>query len=410
MLFWILTGAVVLVLSVALVAALLRGRRETGPAEAFDLQIYRDQLREVVADAESGKIPADEAERLKVEISRRLLAADAKVHEARTTDTQPRLGGYVAAGVMALVLVAGGFGLYTRLGAPGYPDLPRQMRIDQAAATLNDRPSQAEVEARQPASAPVDVPEDYQQLVAQLREAVASRPDDIQGHQLLVRHEAALGNFKAAYEAQARLVELKGDTATVRDLTDLADMMVIAAGGYVSPEAQAVLQKVLARDPSNGVARFYGGLLMAQTGRPDQGFRMWDRLLRESDANDPWVAPIRAQIEDLAFRAGESNYSLPAPSGRGPTQADIDAASEMSAEDRMEMIRGMVGNLSDKLAAEGGPPEEWARLITSLGVLEETGQARAIFTEAQTVFAGNDAALAEIRQAAERAGLVEAPE
>lgn len=410
MLFWILTGALTLVLSVALAAALLYGRRETGPAEAYDLQIYRDQLREVEQDAASGKIPADEAERLTLEISRRLLAADAKVQSDTTGGGQPLVGGLVAAGAMTLLLCGGGYGIYTQLGAPGYGDLPRQMRIEQAEAALRDRPSQEEVEARQPAAVPTEVPDDYQTLVERLRKAVSARPDDLQGNQLLARHEAALGNFKAARLAQARVVALRGDDVTVQELTDLADMMVIAAGGYVSPEAQAVLERALARDPQNGVGRFYAGLLMAQTGRPDRGFRLWDRLLRESAPDDPWVAPIRGQIQDLAYRAGVGDYALPQMQARGPSQADIDAAGEMSAEDRAEMIRGMVEGLSAKLANEGGPPEDWARLISSMAVLGETDRARAIFSEAQTVFAESADGLATIQAAAERAGLVEAAE
>lgn len=407
MLFWIVTGAVALVLSLALGSALLRGRRETGPAEAFDLQVYRDQLREVAADEASGKVPPEEAERLKTEISRRLLAADAKARGTADAEDQPQGAARAMAAVVALALVGGGFGLYAWLGVPGYPDLPLQMRMDQAEALLQDRTSQAEAEARQPATAPLDVPEDYAELVEQLRTAVATRPDDLQGYLLLTRHEAALGNARAAYESQAQVIRLKGEDAVAQDFTDLADLMIIAAGGYVSPEAQAVLEQALSRDPENGVARFYGGLMMAQTGRPDLGFRTWDRLLRESPAEAPWVAPIRAQIADMAARAGVTDYSPPeAPAPlRGPSAADIDNAADMTDEDRTAMIRGMVDGLLERLATDGGSPQEWARAISALGVLGETERAGAIWTEGQTVFAGNEEALAALREAAVSAGL-----
>lgn len=413
MAFWILTGAVALVLTLAFGAALLRGRRETGPAEAFDLQVYRDQLREVAADAEAGKIGPEEAERLKTEISRRLLAADAKAQAVSGSVQQPRGAAWAMAGALALLLIGGGYGLYARLGAPNYPDLPLQMRMDQAERLLAERTSQQEAEARQPASAALDVPEDYARLVEELRAAVARRPDDLQGHQLLARHEAALGNTRAAYEAQQRVIALKGDAVTAEDYTDLADLMIIAAGGYVSPEAQAVLEKALERDPANGVARFYGGLMMAQTGRPDLGFRMWNGLLRDSRASDPWVAPIRAQIGDMAARAGVSDFTLPElpeeeaepPALRGPSAADVEAASGMSEEDRAGMIRGMVDGLLDRLATEGGAPQEWARAITALGVLGETERASAIWAEGRTVFATNPEALEALDAAAQSAGL-----
>jgi cytochrome c-type biogenesis protein CcmH len=90
------------------------------------------------------------------------------------------------------------------------------------------------------------------------------------------------------------------------------------------------------------------------------------------------------------------------PERRGPSAADIAAASEMSAEDRAEMIRGMVNGLSDRLATDGGPPPDWARLITALGVLGETDRARAIAAEAREVFADDAGALAVIADAEAR--------
>ncbi len=404
--FWILTGALALVLTAALVVALLRGRRATGPAEAYDLQVYRDQLKEVDADAARGKIPAEEAERLRVEISRRLLAADAKVRGTAKGGDQPRVLGYTAAAAITLLVIGGGFGLYMQIGAPGYADVPLKSRLDRAEEALESRTSQAEAESGVPPQPAVDASPEYMELVQRLRAAVAERPDDLQGHRLLARSEAALGNFRQAYQAQEQIIRLRGEDASPQDYTDLADMMILAAGGYVSPEAQAVLEQALARDPDNGVARYYGGLMMAQVGRPDVAFRMWNTLLRESAPGDPWVGPIRGQIQDLAFVAGVKDFQMPELSGpRGPSAADVAAASDLSPEDRAEMIRGMVDQLSTRLAQEGGPPQDWARLISSLGVLGDTEQASAIWTEAQTVFAGNEAALDQLREAARQAGV-----
>jgi cytochrome c-type biogenesis protein CcmH len=77
----------------------------------------------------------------------------------------------------------------------------------------------------------------------------------------------------------------------------------------------------------------------------------------------------------------------------------------MTPEERQAMIAGMVGQLSDRLATEGGPATDWARLIKALGVLGQTDQARAILTEARTTFAANAADLAVIDAAAREAGL-----
>lgn len=391
----------------ALVLALLRGRRATGPSEAYDLDVYRDQLKEVDADAARGKISTEEAERLRVEISRRLLGADAKIRTDGAKADQPRALGYVLAAAITALVVGGGFGLYTWIGAPGYGDAPLKTRLARAEEALKSRTSQEAMEARIPPRAAPDASAEYMQLVDRLRNAVAERPDEMQGHVLLARSEAALGNFTAAYNAQAQIIKLKGDAATAQDYTNLADMMILAAGGYVSPQAQMVLEQALSRDPDNGVARYYGGLMMAQVGRPDVGYRMWNKLLRESSADDAWVGPISDQIEDLAFLAGEQNFEMPELAGAapGPSQADVAAAADMTPEERQDMIRGMVSQLSDRLAEQGGPVEDWARLISSLGILGDTEQASAIYAEAQTVFGDSPEALALLQNAAQRAGI-----
>lgn len=91
----------------------------------------------------------------------------------------------------------------------------------------------------------------------------------------------------------------------------------------------------------------------------------------------------------------------------GPSAADVQAAGDMSPEERQDMIRGMVEQLSDRLNSEGGSPEEWARLINALGVLGETERAADAWTQAQAVHGGHPPALAIIRSAAQNAGVAE---
>lgn len=406
MLFWIIIGVIAFVAAVILAVALVKGRAGQDAPAAYDLQVYRDQLKEVDKDLARGVINAEDAERTRAEISRRILAADAQVKAGDDTGGQPQgLGRVLAVGVGA-VMVAGSIGLYMTLGAPGYGDLGLSYRIEQAKLMHETRPSQDEVEAQMPPGNPMgEPPAEYVVLVEKLRKAVAERPDDLQGHQLLARNEAALGNFKDAYTAQTKVIGLKGDAATAQDYLDLADMMILATAGYVSPDAEKALLATLAREPRNGAARYYMGLMLAQTGRPDRAFATWDALMREGPANAPWIAPIRDQIEELAARAGV-NYQLPPESGmKGPSQADMAAAQDMSAEDRQQMIRGMVSQLAERLGSEGGTPEEWARLISAYAVLGETEKAQTVWDEAQQVFADKPEALATVRAGAEKAGL-----
>ena len=76
MTFWIITCGLALAVAALIAIAMLRTRAGTEPAAAFDLRVYRDQLKEVDRDLARGVIGAADAERIKSEISRRILAAD----------------------------------------------------------------------------------------------------------------------------------------------------------------------------------------------------------------------------------------------------------------------------------------------------------------------------------------------
>jgi cytochrome c-type biogenesis protein CcmH len=397
--FWIIAGALALISAAVLIRAVLRGADMGEVPAAYDLRVYRDQLREIDRDTARGIVAEDEAERLKSEVARRILAADTvlQAQKAGTSPTGPvRSMAIVAAGVV----VAGTLALYAELGL--------KSRIATAEDMRQNRPAQAAAEARVPPLTLPQIDGSYADLMEKLRSTVAERPNDLQGNQLLARNEALLGNFIAAYTAQERILGLKGDAATATDYLDYADLLVLAAGGYVSPEAELALSAALARDPQNGAARYYVGLMMYQTGRPDKAFQFWDGLLREGPPDAPWIGPIRAQIEDAAWLAGQFRYELPPLVPLiGPDADDLAAAAEMTPEQRQEMVQGMVDQLAGRLAASGGTADEWARLISALGVLGDRDRARAILTEAREKFLAQPAALDQINTAARAAGVSE---
>jgi len=308
-----------------------------------------------------------------------------------------------------MITILGSVASYLWLGQPGYSDMGLQDRIAFAEEVRKTRPRQVAAEASLPAFVDPDEMDDrYRTLMSQLRSTVAERPDDLQGHALLAQQERRLGNFLAAKAAQQRVVTLKGAEVSAQDLADLGELQVLAAGGYVSPEAETSLRAALVQDPDNSTARYYLGLMLVQTGRPDQAFRIWDALLRAGPEDAPWIPPIVAQIEELAQRAGV-NYSLPeiGSSSRGPTASDLETAAQLTPGERMEMIGSMVAGLSERLANEGGPSRDWARLISSLGVLGEWQRAAAIHANALEVFANDPNAIDLINEAGRKAGVVE---
>lgn len=398
-LFWTIAAVLTGVVALTLVQALRRGTADR--AEHPDLKVYRDQLAEVDRDLARGTLSGDEAQRLRVEVSRRLLDADRAVQaQARPTATGSL---YWAAGLVAVVL-AGSLWLYQTLGAAGYGDLPLSDRMAMAEEAYTTRPSQAEAMAATPPAPANDPGPEFTALMEKLRAAVAARPDDAMGLELLARNESALGNFDAAIKAQSHLVEILENSASPDQRLMVAQIMIAAAGGYVSPEAEAVLLDVLQRDPKHQMARYLSGLMFAQVGRPDRAFQLWQPLLDEGPADAPWAEAIRADIQTVADQAG-IKYTLPdAPGTKGPTAADMAAAGDMTPEERQAMIAGMVDQLEARLLAKGGPVEEWLKLINAMAVLNQPERGKAVLAAAQKALAGDEAALQAVMDAATAAG------
>jgi len=398
MAFWIAVGFISSVVAGLVFIAARKPSEAQSPAAAYDLQVYRDQLSELDRDLARGTLSEAEATRARTEVSRRILDADRAIQASQRVEVQSRRGlGLIGAGLVAMI--GGAFWLYSVIGAPGYPDLPLNERIALIEEARENRPSQDMAEdqvAERPAPA---VDPDRLALVAQLRIALESRPDDSEGLNLLAANEAMLGNFRAAHRAQSRLIGLLGEDVIGRQYIDLAEMMIFAAGGYISPEAEVALRMGLQMEPEDGTGRYYAGQMYTQQGRPDLALPIWSGLLSDSSPDAPWVEAIQLQIADVAFAAGVDLDPALLATPRGPTAADVAAAEGMDPADQQAMIQNMVAGLADRLATEGGTPEDWARLITAYGVLDQINSAQLVLDNAQVVFADRPDALQLINDA-----------
>lgn len=391
--FWVL--ALCLAVSAALV--LIRAMLKAAPlgAKAFtDLAVYKDQLSDIDRDLARGTITPDEAGRLRAEVGRRVIEAD----RAQTNPTAPVAGLPVRIAPVAILalLLPGALAGYWVIGAPGYPDMalkPRLQALDEGIAARPDQ--EAELKRLNTSrDAALDA-----SLATEL--AAISDPTVLRG---LFRQRLEAGEIQAAVRTQERLIALLQENTNAADHANLALALVVEAQGYVSPEAETQLRETLSRDMSNELARYLVGEMFLQGGRFDQAFQFWRPIAETGNPAAPWVASIRERIEEVAGLAG-IRYTLPETAATGPSTADMENAADMTPEDRQAMIEGMVAQLGDRLASEGGPVEDWARLITSLSVLGRGDDAQAIYDEAKTRFANRPAELATLAEAATTAGL-----
>ena len=382
-------------------------RNNTQFDENADLNFYKSQLSEIEKDVAKGVINSEEGEQVRIEISRRIL----KNQKSLKFYSQTANSKIIFTLIFGVFVIFLSLGLYSVLGNLGYSDFSQKDRIAAANFLKETRPSQQDALDARASIKNINTPDgEMGELVEKLRSTVEQRPNDLEGLRLLANLEASLSNFEEAAVAQMALVKIKGDNVPTNDLFELAELMVLAVDGYISPEAETIFRQVLSRDSSNGGARYYLGLMFAQLDRPDRSFEIWRNLLEKGPHDAPWITPIREQIMEVAWLAGKNRYELPPKNNVslvGPTQEDIEASSEMTSEARQDMIAGMVEGLANRLESEGGTSEEWARLIRALSVLGEIKRAQKVWLESQKIFSSSPNDLKIINNTATEVGISE---
>ncbi len=344
MMFWVAIAAMSLAAVGLLLWPLLRPSPPSPPRDAYDLEIYRDQLAEIERDVERGVLGADLAGSARAEVGRRALAADGRVAAAAAADPVPPSRRWPIMAVAAVPVVAAL--LYFSGGAPGLID-----PVEQVAEDPN-MPDDAEVET----------------LLARLAERLRKAPGDLQGWQLMAKTLFSLRRFAesaGAFEKASALAPGDADLMARR-----GEALSFANDGTVTPRAVALFGAARMADPNGARARYYLGLAALQAGRRREALDAWRALVAEAAPDAAWLPTLLPRIRRLA---GELGIEIAAP---GPTKDDVAAARDMSAGDRDAMIRTMVGRLAARLEKEPDDAEGWLRLGRSWQGLGEDAKSR----------------------------------
>lgn len=346
--------------------------RTVRAAREADLAVYRDQLAEIARDAKSGRLPAAEAEAARVEVARRMLAADAAREPGDAQDTGRATRRRRIAAVVALLLVpAFALGLYVDLGSPRLPGAPLADRL----------------------SAPPDRG-DVAILVRRVEEHLARNPNDGQGYEILAPVYLRLGRPDDAARAYAEAIRTLGPSPERHSAR--GEALVVAADGLVTADAARAFAAALALDPQEPRAAYFLGLAAEQDGRAADAARIWADLL----AHAPATAPYRPMVAAALARVGGAQVpaapTASAPAAPGPGAADVAAAAQMSAQDRDSMVRGMVSRLAARLESEPNDIDGWVRLVRAYGVLGEKDKAAEALKSARAAFKDNAEALGRL--------------
>jgi len=355
---WLAIGGLTLAAVLPLLWPLLRPSRALSDRLDHDLEVYRDQLREVAAELATNALSEQEASEARREIERRILRV-AEQEQGRSTQMAPSA---LTAVFIALLLPALTLFLYTQLGQPSQPGQPLAER------EIAPRPQQQGLSK--------DQNEQINEMVVRLASRLETQPDDLDGWILLGRSQAALERYGDAAKALRHALALSGNDANLH--VAFGDILVKGAHGAVTPEALAAFKKAQELEPRNLGARYFLALGELQANRPKKAYEAWLILYRElpenSDNRKALAKQIRRVAQELGIDPeGELKPVATAPSGTapGPDRAAVAAAADMSPGDRQEFIQSMVQRLADRLEGEPNDYDGWMRLGKAYGVLQK---------------------------------------
>ncbi|WP_421779816.1 c-type cytochrome biogenesis protein CcmI [Kiloniella litopenaei] len=376
MIFWAIIGTLTALSLLVLIKPLAK-KAESAPADTAesDLAVYKDQLKEIDKDLKAGNIAEAQAEIARIEIQRRILSAGQE--QSATTTGQP-LSPSAMKGLLGSLIVIfpiAGLSLYMYLGQPGIPGMPLAER-DIAA----ERMAIAQQQNEQRNS-------EMMALAEKLHTRLKNEPQNVEGWMLLGSTYAEIGQFSLAEKAFREAMENNPPNPMI--YSAVGEMMVAQAEGQVSSDALELFRKTLELTPRDPRGLFYSGLALTQAGANEDALKIWLTLRTYTSAADPWLQVLDTQIVELANLVKMNpekllaSYPAQEPTEEeqageiepGPSSEDMAAAAELSAEERAEMINGMVERLAERLSETPDDMQGWMQLARSYHTLNRSSEA-----------------------------------
>ena len=245
-----------------------------------NLEIFRDQLRELERDRDEGLLAPEDFVQARDELQRRLLAE---------TDDRPAPDGSVAVSTLAaerqlsrstslsrrlvlLLVVAiplAAVSIYTRIGNP-QAVIPPQIAARQKTQ---------EIEA----------------MLSSLVTHLKTNPDDAKGWLILARTYKAFARFSEAAEAFEKARPLVDNDPAL--LADYAYVLMQADGGVVGQRAEELIDRALKLDPKQPQALFMAGFAAGERGDFKQAVDHWERLLPQLEPGSEEASAVTEALD-----------------------------------------------------------------------------------------------------------------
>ena len=258
--------------------------------QAANLDIFRDQLRELESDRDQGLLAGADFEQARDELQRRLLDDVAVQPEVSNLPIPVRPGRKTALALLVLVPLTAALA-YGMLGNP---------------RALDPAQTQARV-----------TPQQIESMLGKLVDKLKANPGDTQGWVMLARSYKVLGRYAESADAYGRGAALVDSDAAL--LADYAEVLARASGSLTGKPAELVA-RALKLDADEPQALFLAGAAASDANDFAAVAQYWGRLLKQVDPASEEGKSLAAAVGKaraiVAHGAGKPGGDPKSPAGR----------------------------------------------------------------------------------------------
>jgi len=279
-LFWLIC-AVMVAIALAFVLPTLLQRAETtdndkDTKQQANIEIYRDQLRELEADLANGIVSPEQYAADRDEIERRLLA-DVSGEADETKKAPPAAPDRAIAYGLAFGIPAAAIALYLLVGtSAALSGVPPGPVVNSGNAGM----TQQGIEAN----------------VATLAKRLEQNPNDADGWSMLGRSYLSLEKYREASDAYARAASIKSQDADV--LVEYAFALAMANGRQLQGQPAELVKRALQIAPENPRALELAGSVEFEAKNYKQAIVYWQKLLDKSAGDAELSKTITERINE----------------------------------------------------------------------------------------------------------------
>ena len=268
--------------------------------EAINLDILRDQLRELDADREAGTIDAASYDSARHELEQRV--AEEVRPEAQDASAPVRKPW--AALVLAILLPVAAGALYYKLGAPD--------GLDPAKTA--------------PQSAQQYTPAQISAIVDKLAREMKDRPDDVKGWTMLARTYARLERFPEAAQAYAHVAQMMPHDAEL--LSEYAEAMGASRQSLIG-EPEKVIEQALAADPKSVAALAISGAAHFERHDYQGAVTQWRKILALVPPDSDIAHAVTTRIDQALSLSGMPAEGASTAKGAASKAASLSGTVEL---------------------------------------------------------------------------------